>query len=68
MFGAHRLSGIKINAKKTKLFQARVDYVGFKISELGVRLPEKAVKDILDWPAPTSAKEVGTMLGFIWVL
>ena len=64
VFGAHRLSGIKINARKTKLFQAKIDYLGFEIYALGIRFPKKEVKDILDWPAPTSAKEVGTMLGF----
>ncbi|HSG06259.1 MAG TPA: reverse transcriptase family protein, partial [Nitrospiria bacterium] len=64
VFRAHRASGIKINARKTHLFQDKVDYLGFEISGQGIRLPDKVIRDIREWPSPTNSKEVGTLLGF----
>ena len=31
----------------------------------GVKLPEKALRDIREWPTPSDKKEVGTLLGFL---
>ena len=65
VLGAHRKSGILVNAKKSKLFRASVEYLGYDVSSQGVKLPEKALRDIREWPTPSDKKEVGTLLGFL---
>ena len=65
VLGAHRKSGILINAKKSKLFRASVEYLGYDVSSQGVKLPEKALRDIQEWPTPSDKREVGTLLGFL---
>ena len=57
-----------LKAKKTILFEAAVDYLGFKVDEDGIHMTDKFVQQVKDWPTPTSGKELATALGFFWVL
>ena len=50
---AHYQSGIKLKAKKTILFEAAVDYLGFKVDESGIHITDKFVQQVKDWPTPT---------------
>ena len=61
---AHYQSGIKLKAKKTILFEAAVDYLGFSVDKDGLHMTDKYVKQVKDWPQPTSGKELATALSF----
>ena len=49
----------KCNFEKTE-----VEYLGVIISEDSVRMDPVKVKGIMDWPEPTTVKEVQSFLGF----
>ena len=57
-------AGIKIQPKKTKIFQTETEYLGHKVSQGGVQMLDQYVKDIQNWPRPTSCKEMSSFLGF----
>ena len=61
---AHAAAGIKIQPCTTKLFQSKVDYLGYKISKGGVAMIPEYIQKIKDWPVPKTGKEVATFLGF----
>ena len=61
---AHTKAGIKIQPKKTKIFQTETKYLGHKVSQGGVQMLDQYVKDIQSWPRPTSCKEMSSFLGF----
>ena len=61
---AHTKAGIKIQPSKTKIFQSEVEYLGHKVSKQGVEMIEKYVKDIQNWPRPSSCREMSSFLGF----
>ena len=61
---AHTKAGIKIQPSKTKIFQSEVEYLGHKVSKQGVEMVDKYVKDIQNWPRPTSCREMSSFLGF----
>ena len=67
VFQAHSEHGIVLKAKKTKLFQNQVDFLGFNVSSDGISMkdqyPEqiKALKENL----PTTPKELSSRLGFM---
>ena len=60
----HRIAGIKVKAEKTFIFQKEVDYLGFRVNEEGVNMKPSYVEKVLDWPTPTTIKELNTWLGF----
>jgi len=47
---AHTKAGIKIQPKKTKIFQTETEYLGHKVSQGGVQMLDQYVKDIQNWP------------------
>ena len=46
------------------MFEAAVDYLGFNVDQNGIHMTDKYVKQIKEWPQPTSGKELATALGF----
>jgi hypothetical protein len=42
---AHTKAGIKIQPKKTKIFQTETEYLGHKVSQGGVQMLDQYVKD-----------------------
>ena len=60
----HRIAGIKVKAEKTFIFQKEVDYLGFRVNEEGVNMKPSYVEKVLNWPTPTTIKELNTWLGF----
>ena len=61
---AHMKAWIKIQPKKTKIFQTETKYLGHKVSQGGVQMVDQYVKDIQSWPCPTSCKEMSSFLEF----
>ena len=61
-----RLSGAELyaNPKKCEFNKDSVEYLGYIISENGVQINPKKLNTILDWPVPTSIKEIQQFLGF----
>ena len=65
VFQAHREAGIKSNAeKKTFLFRSKVEYFGHLVSAEGINLLPLYVQKIVDWPTPSTGKELSAFSGF----
>jgi transposase InsO family protein len=54
---------LRLKPRKCELFQPKVDFLGRNVSENGVEMCDESVKTIMDWPAPTSVKEVERFCG-----
>ena len=65
VFQMHREAGIKLRASKTYLFETEAHYLGYKITQEGVCMREDYVEKILDWPTPTTVKELSSFLGVV---
>ena len=61
---AHVKAGLKLNLKKCQLFQDRLVYLGHLVSRQGIEMVPEYVEKILQWPIPTTGKELRQMLGF----
>jgi hypothetical protein len=51
--------------KKSNLFATEMDFLGHHISEQGIEVDSSKVDQILNWPAPSSAKHVRQFLGLV---
>lgn len=60
----HREAGIKIRAEKTHLMRKEVDYLGYRVTEEGIKMKESYVEKITQWPTPRTVKELATFIGF----
>ena len=65
VFKMHREAGIKIKAEKTHLIQPEVEYLGYVVSEEGIKMKPSYVEKIIEWPTPRTVKELNTVLGFL---
>lgn len=61
----HREAGIKLRAHKTKIFQKEADYLGYRVTAQGIGMKDDYVERIIEWPTPTTVKELNTFLGFV---
>lgn len=61
---AHTKAEIKIEPKKTKIFQTVTEYLGHKVSQGEIQMLDKYDRDIQNWPSPNSCKEISLFLGF----
>ncbi|KAK3520069.1 hypothetical protein QTP70_011987 [Hemibagrus guttatus] len=53
-----------LKAEKCLFHQPSVQFLGYVIDHSGVRMDEKKVAAVRDWPTPTSVKELQRFLGF----
>jgi hypothetical protein len=53
------------NPKKTKLFSTEIRFLGHRISAKGIEADEEKADRVINWPAPTSAKQVRGFLGLV---
>ncbi|KAK3556470.1 hypothetical protein QTP70_008246 [Hemibagrus guttatus] len=53
-----------LKAEKCLFHQPSVQFLGYVIDRIGVRMDEKKVAAVRDWPSPTSVKELQRFLGF----
>ena len=60
---AHRKGGLKVAPAKSFLFRSKVDYLGHQVSRNGIEMVDSYVNLLLDWPKPTTPKELSTFLG-----
>ena len=51
--------------KKSSLFNTKLNFLGHIISQRGIKADGSGVNHILEWPTPTSAKEVQHFLGLV---
>ena len=60
-----RLRAAKIYAKlhKCEFFKTKVEYLGFDVSPQGVQPNPNKVKAVVEWPQPSSVKDVRSFLG-----
>jgi hypothetical protein len=54
--------------KKSSLFNTELNFLGHTISQRGIEADGSKVEHILNWPTPTSAKEVRCFLGLVWYI
>jgi hypothetical protein len=52
------------NPMKCNFFVDRVTYIGLVITHEGIYMEKEKVQAVLEWPTPTSVKEVQSFLGF----
>ena len=64
VFRAHKEAGILLRPQKTHLFKGEVNYLGYKVSQEGIKMDPDYIKRILEWPKPTTVKEMTSFLGF----
>ncbi|KAI2665817.1 Transposon Tf2-9 polyprotein [Labeo rohita] len=58
---SHHLYG---KEEKCEFHQDRISFLGYIISSAGVAMDEKKVNAVLNWPRPTTLKELQRFLGF----
>ena len=56
---------MKIKPRKCKLFRKEVLYIGHKISDAGVEPDAEKIRVVVEWPAPSTLKELLSFLGFV---
>lgn len=58
-----RLANLTINLAKCKFFRSKLKYLGYVVDEHGLRTDPEKVEAILNFPTPTTKKEVKRFLG-----
>ena len=60
----HVQCGMKLNLRKCALIRTECEYLGHLVGTNGIRMIPSYVQRILDWPLPTSGKDLRSFLGF----
>jgi hypothetical protein len=60
-----RENNLYLKPEKCEFEQTKIEYLGLIISEGHVAMDPVKVKGILDWPAPTTKRELQAFLGFV---
>ena len=58
-----RVQKIYARLHKCEFFCDKVEYLGFDVSEAGVQLSPDKVRAIMEWPRPSTVKDVQSFLG-----
>lgn len=56
-------AGLTLNLKKCFFFQSEIDYLGYEISESGLRPGTKKIQAVADFPRPTNAHQIRQFIG-----
>ncbi len=59
--GNHKLT---LKASKCEFYTNSVEFLGLKLSPAGTELSNSKIQCVLDWPIPTTRKQVRSFLGF----
>ena len=59
-----RTNGLFAKPEKCSFYQSEVEYLGYLVSTVGVRMDPKKVSAVLDWPEPSSVHGLQVFLGF----
>ena len=60
-----RSYNLKLKLKKCFLFKAEINFLGRRISAVGVGVQEEKVKVVQEWPVPCNADELASFLGTV---
>ena len=63
IFGKLRQHNLKLKLKKCSFLQLETNYLGFVISEKGIKPDEKKIEAIKSLPVPTCVREVRSFIG-----
>ncbi|XP_054825903.1 uncharacterized protein LOC129323394 [Eublepharis macularius] len=55
---------LPIKLSKCEFHKKELDYLGYRISEQGLKMDPAKVKAVEDWQAPTTRKQLQSFLGF----
>ena len=64
VFQKLREAGLKLKPSKCEFFKDRIAYLGHIVSKAGIETDPKKIKDIWEWPRPTTVTDVRQFLGF----
>lgn len=56
-------AGLTLNLKKCFFFQSELDYLGYQISEFGLRPGTKKIRAVSEFPTPTNVHQVRQFVG-----
>ncbi len=56
--------GLYANLKKCRFHKNEVRFLGFVISAQGIRMEEKRIEAVRNWPKPQSVRDIQVFLGF----
>ena len=63
-----REANLKLNPKKCKLFQCKVQYLGYTVSQDGISADADKVKAVKDWPTPKNVHEVKSFWAYAHII
>jgi len=59
-----REKGLPVKLEKCEFYKHEVPFLGYIISDQGLKMSPDKIKDVLEWPEPRSVKDVQSFLGF----
>ena len=60
-----RRAGLKVNAEKSFFFAPEIEYLGYMLTKEGVKPVQKKIQAVLDLQAPTTLKQLRSLLGMV---
>ena len=64
MFSRLKQHGLKLKGSKCEFFKTEVKYLGFVVSEEGIKTDPEKISVIKNWPELTNVKDLRKFLGF----
>lgn len=65
VFEKAKICNIKFNLNKCKFGMKEIKYLGYKLSENGIKIDDEKLKAITQMPTPTNKKELQRFLGLV---
>ncbi len=65
VFDRFRRAKLRLKATKCHFLKETVQFLGFEVSKLGVRVSNRHIEDVQKWAVPTNVKELQQYLGFM---
>lgn len=65
VFDRFRQAHLKMKPKKCAFLKTSIEFLGYIVSEEGIRCCDKHLKAVADWPVPKNIKELQSYLGFL---
>jgi hypothetical protein len=65
VFRRIREAGLKMQKAKCSFIKKELEFLGHVVSREGLRVDEKKIEKVKNWPRPTTVKEVQAFMGFV---
>ena len=65
VFDRLREANLKMKPKKCEFLKESINFLGYIVSEAGIRCSETHLQAVSSWPPPSNIKELQTFLGFM---